>query len=123
MLLFLLCFFFFEEELPREKEASGSEERAATAGDDDSGLEKRHSSIGKSKNLFGGGMGFGNLVNPNILAEKRLKKVHHDETKDKPEEKNVLTDVGKGEVTGKTKTALVGQHFLSLHLTITKVIS
>ena len=117
------CFVFFssflEEELPREKGASGSEDRAATAGDDDSGLEKRHSSIGKSKNLFGGGMGFGNLVNPNILAEKRLKKVHHDETKEKPEEKNVLTDVGKSEVTGKTKTALVRQRFPSLHWTIT----
>ena len=57
-------------------------------------------------------MGFGNLINPNILAEKRLKKVHHDEKKDKPEEKNVLTDVGKGEVTGKTKTPLVRLYFL-----------
>lgn len=82
------------------------------ADDDDSGANKRHSGLGKPKSLFGGGMGFGNLINPNILAEKRLKKVHHDEKKDKPEEKNVPTDVGKGEVTGKTKTpSLVRQHF------------
>ena len=98
--------------MPPEKEVSGSEDRAGTADDDDTGLNKRHSSIGKSKNLLGGGMGFGNLINPNILAEKRLKKVHHDEKKDKPEEKNVLTDVGKGEVTGKTKTPLVDYIFL-----------
>ena len=56
-------------------------------------------------------MGFGNLINPNILAEKRLKKVHHDEKKDKLEEKNLHSDVGKGEVTGKAKTPLVRQHF------------
>ena len=55
-------------------------------------------------------MGFGNLI---ILAEKRLKEVHHDKKKDKPEEKNVLTDVRRGEVTGKTKTPLVRQHFPS----------
>jgi len=58
-------------------------------------------------------MGFGNLINPNILAEKKLKKVHHDEKKDKSEEKNVHTDVGKSEETGKTKTPLVRQHFPS----------
>ena len=92
---------------------SGSEDKAGTGDDDDSGLNRRHSSIGKSKNLLGGGMGFGNLINPNILAEKRLKKVHHDEKKDKPEGKNVLTDVGKGEVTGKAKSSLVRQRFLS----------
>lgn len=95
-----------KEAVPPEKEASGSEDRAEMADDDDTGLNKRHSSTGKMKNLLGGGMGFGNLINPNILAEKRLKKVHHDEKKDKPEEKNVLTDIGKGEVTGKTKTSL-----------------
>ena len=102
---------FLEEAVPAEKEASASEDRAGAADDDDTGMNKRHSSIGKSKNLFGGGMGFGNLINPNILAEKRLKKVHHDEKKDKPEEKTVHTDAGKGEVTGKTKTPLVRQRF------------
>lgn len=102
--MFCLIPAFLEEAVPPEKEASGSEDRAGMADDDDSGANKRHSGLGKPKSLFGGGMGFGNLINPNILAEKRLKKVHHDEKKDKPEEKNVPTDVGKGEVTGKTKT-------------------
>ena len=95
---------FLEEAAPPEKEASGS---------DDIGLSKIHSRIGKSKNLLEGGMGFGNLINPNILAGKRLKKVHLDKKMDKPEEKNVLTDVGKGEVTGKTKTPLVRHHLPS----------
>lgn len=112
-----------EEAVPPEKEAVGSEDRAGMADDDDTGLNKRHSSIGKSKNLPGGGMGFGNLINANILAEKKLKKVHHDEKKekkDKPEEKNVFTDVGKGEATGKAKAPLVRQHFPSLHWTVQK---
>ena len=95
---------FLEEAAPPEKEASGS---------DDIGLSKIHSRIRKSKKLRGGGMEFGNLINPNILAEKRLKKVHLDIKKDKSEEKNVLTDVGKGEVTGKTKTPLVRHHLPS----------
>lgn len=66
-------------------------------------------------------MGFGNLINAGILAEKKLKKVHHDEKKDKHEEKNAFTDVGKSEVTGKPKTNLVRQDFLSLHWTKPKI--
>ena len=63
-------------------------------------------------------MGFGNLVNPNILAEKRLKRVQHDEKKekkDKPEEKNTPTEAGKAATAaaGKTKAPLVRQHVLS----------
>ena len=42
-----------------------------------------------------------------------LKKVHYDEKEDTPEEKNALTDVGKGEVTGETKTPWVRHHFPS----------
>ncbi|KAL9968627.1 hypothetical protein ACROYT_G020739 [Oculina patagonica] len=100
-----------KEAAPPEKETVGGEDRAEAVEDDDTGINKRHSSIGKSKNLFGGGMGFGNLINPNILAEKRLKKVHHDEKKEKkekPEEKNVPTDIGKGTAAaiGKTKAPL-----------------
>ena len=51
-------------------------------------------------------MGFGYLINPNIL-----KKGHYDKKKDTPEEKNALSDVWKGEVT--VKTPLVGHHFPS----------
>lgn len=71
--------------------------------DDDFGANKRYFGLGKSKNLFGGGMGFGNLINFNIFVEKRFKKVYYDEKKDKLEEKNVFIDVGKGEVIGKIK--------------------
>ena len=53
-------------------------------------------------------MGSGYMINPNIL-----KKVHYDKKKNTPEEKNVLTAVGKSEVTGKTKTPLVRHHFPS----------
>ena len=123
----LYCFdlisALLEEALPLKKEAPGSDDRAGTVDDDDSGLDKRHSSIGKSKHLFGGGMGFGNLINAGILAEKKLKKVHRDEKKYKHEEKNAFTDVGKSEVTGKPKTNLVRQDFLSLHWTKPKIIS
>ena len=43
-------------------------------------------------------MGFGNLINANILAEKKLKKVHPDEKKekkDKFEERNVSAEPSK----------------------------
>lgn len=98
-----------------------TEDRAGTADDEDTGLDKRHSSIGKSKHLFGGGMGFGNLINAGILAEKKLKKVHHDEKKDKHAEKSAFNDVGKSEVSGKPKTNLVRQDFLNLHWTKPKI--
>lgn len=110
--LYFLISAFLEEALAPEKEAVGGEERAGATEDDDAGINKRHSSIGKSKNLLGGGMGFGNLINPNILAEKKLKKVHHDEKKEKKEkseEKNIPSDTGKGAATGKTKAPLVSQ--------------
>lgn len=103
-----------EEVAAPEKEAVGGEEKAgAAADDDDSGMDKRHSSIGKSsKHLFGGGMGFGNLINADILAEKRLKKVHHDEKKPEKkekasEEKNIPTAASKSTAVGKTKALLV----------------
>lgn len=115
------CIFFLmsaslEEVTAPEKEAVGGEEKpgaaAAAADDDDSGMNKRHPSAGKSsKHLFGGGMGFGNLINADILAEKRLKKVHHDEKKpekkEKASEENVPTASSKGTAIGKTKAPLV----------------
>ena len=51
---------------------------------------KRSSSVGaSSKKIPGGGMGlYGNLAD--ILAEKRLKKVHHDDKREKKEKSSVL---------------------------------
>ena len=80
---------------------------------------KRTSSIGAAaKKLPGGGMGFGNLINPNILAEKKLKKVHHDdkrEKKSKPEEKSSVPPAEPNKSpTVKTKAPVVRKHFTSL---------
>ena len=72
---------------------------------------KRSSSVGaSSKKLPGGGMGFGNLISADILAEKRLKKVHHD---DKKEKSSVLhAEPSKSPSTVKTKApATVRKHF------------
>ena len=55
-------------------------------------------------------MGFGNLISADILAEKRLKKVHHDEKKekkDKPEERNVPAEPNKAAATAKGKAPVV----------------
>ena len=87
---------------------------------------KRHPSVGASaKKLPGGGMGFGNLINANILAEKKLKKVHHDvkgEKKAKPEEKGSVTSAEPSKPsTTKTKApALVKKHFLSFSVLLLK---
>ena len=57
-------------------------------------------------------MGFGNLISADILAEKRLKKVHHDEKKekkDKPEERNVPAEPSKAAATAKGKAPVVRQ--------------
>ena len=59
--------------------------------DQEDGDNKRHSGILPSKKLPGGAVGFGNLINPDMLA-KRLNKVHHDEKK---EEKNEKMEVEK----------------------------
>ena len=66
---------------------------------------KRFPSVGaSSKKLPGGGMGFGNLISADILAEKRLKKVHHDDKKEKKEKSSVLhTEPSKSPPTKKTK--------------------
>lgn len=66
---------------------------------------KRSSSVGaSSKKLPGGGMGFGNLISADILAEKRLKKVHHDDKKEKKEKSSVLhAEPSKSPSTVKTK--------------------
>lgn len=87
-------------QIQTEKEPPVSQGRtgAAAVEDDDTGINKRHSSTGKAKQLPGGGMGFGNLINANILAEKKLKKVHPDEKKekkDKFEERNVSAEPSK----------------------------
>lgn len=82
------------KDLPAEtpKEATPRNEHVDGLIDEEENVMKRTSSIGAAaKKLPGGGMGFGNLINPNILAEKKLKKVHHDdkrEKKSKPEEKS-----------------------------------
>ncbi|XP_068755634.1 uncharacterized protein [Montipora capricornis] len=75
--------------------------------DEESGI-KRSSNFGAAaKKLPGGGMGFGNLINPNILAEKKLKKVHQDEkreNKGKTEEAFVPTTEPSKPSLVKTKT-------------------
>lgn len=74
---------------------------------------KRSSSVGaSSKKLPGGGMGFGNLISADILAEKRLKKVHHDDKKEKKEKSSVLhAEPSKSPSTVKTKApATVRKH-------------
>ena len=81
--------------------------------EEETGITTRHSSIGAAaKKLPGGGMGFGNLINPNILAGKKLKKVHHDEKREKkgkPEEENSVpsTEPPSKPSTVKTKTPVV----------------
>ena len=94
-----------------EKETISPEHVDGTTDEEEPEM-KRHSSIGAaSKKLPGGGMGFGNLINPNILAEKKLKKVHHDEKREKkakPEEKSSVTTTEPSKpTTVKTKTPVV----------------
>ena len=57
-------------------------------------------------------MGFGNLISADILAEKRLKKVHHDDKKEKKEKSSVLhAEPSKSPSTVKTKApATVRKH-------------
>ena len=66
---------------------------------------KRFLSVGaSSKKLPGGGMGFGNLMSADILAEKRLKKVHHDDKREKKEKSSVLhAEPSESPSTKKTK--------------------
>ena len=74
---------------------------------------KRFPSVGaSSKKLPGGGMGFGNLISVDILAEQRLKKVHHDDKKEKKEKSSVLhAELSKSPSTVKTKApAAVRKH-------------
>ena len=75
---------------------------------------KRFPSVGaSSKKLPGGGMGFGNLISADILAEiRRLKKVHHDDKKEKNEKSSVLhAEPSKSPSTKKTKaSAAVRKH-------------
>ena len=61
-------------------------------------------------------MGFGNLINPNILAEKKLKKVHQDEkreNKGKTEETFVPTTEPSKPSLVKTKTPVVSLSLLN----------
>ena len=74
---------------------------------------KRFPSVGaSSKKLPGGGMGFGSLISVGILAEKRLKKVHHDDKIEKNEKSSVLlAEPRKSPSTKKTKApAAVRKH-------------
>ena len=97
--------FYWFSFISAEKEPTVSHGRLGVAvlEDHDAGINKRHSGVEKAKQLPGGGMGFGNLVNPDILA-KKLKKVHHDEKKekkDKLEDKNVPAEPSKTAATAK----------------------
>ena len=66
---------------------------------------KRFPSVGaSSKKLPGGVMGFGSLISVGILAEKGLKKVHHDDKIEKNEKSSVLlAEPRKSPSTKKTK--------------------
>ena len=66
---------------------------------------KRSSSVGaSSKKLPGGGTGFGNLISADILAEKTLKKVHHDDKREEKEKSFVFhAEPSKSSSTVKTK--------------------
>ncbi|XP_068755636.1 CD2-associated protein-like [Montipora capricornis] len=98
-----------EETSPLEKKTTRNEvvDGLHVNDDEESGI-KRSSSFGAAaKKLPGGGMGFGNLINPNILAEKKLKNVHEDEkreSKGKTEEAFVLTTKPSKPSLVKTKT-------------------
>ena len=85
---------------------------------------KRSSSVGaSSKKLPGGGMGFGNLILADILAEITLKKVHHDDKREEKEKSSVPhAEPSKSSSTVKTKAPVAVRnivpkllHFL-LHL-------
>ena len=86
--------------------------------EEDTGITKRHSSFGAAaKKLPGGGMGFGNLINPNILAEKKLKKVHHDEKKEKKGKSELEENSAPvTEPSKKTKAPVVRKHCTSCSL-------
>ena len=66
---------------------------------------KGSSSVGaSSKKLPRVGMGFGNLILADILAEKTLKKVHHDDKREEKEKSSVLhAEPSKSSSTVKTK--------------------
>lgn len=105
----LVTFYVAEEATPRNEHVDGLI-------DEEENVMKRTSSIGAAaKKLPGGGMGFGNLINPNILAEKKLKKVHHDdkrEKKSKPEEKSSIPRAEPSKPsTVKTKAPVVRKLF------------
>ncbi|XP_068698264.1 uncharacterized protein [Montipora foliosa] len=75
--------------------------------DEESGIKRTSNFGAAAKKLPGGGMGFGNLINPKILAEKKLKKVHQDEkreNKGKTEEAFVSTTEPSKPSLVKTKT-------------------
>ena len=61
-------------------------------------------------------MGFGNLINPNILADKKLKKVHQDEKREnngKTEEAFVATTKPSKSSLVKTKKPVVSLSLLT----------
>lgn len=117
----LLSFFFFsfflvEDSTPSEKKTVKNEYGDGLIDEEEPGI-KRSSSIGAAaKKLPGGGMGFGNLINQNILAGKKLKKVHQDdrkETKSKTEEASASTSEPPSKPSfGKTKAPMVGFLFV-----------
>lgn len=114
--VFLFSFLLVEDATPCEKKAAKNESVDGFIDEEEPGI-KRSSSIGAAaKKLPGGGMGFGNLINPNILAEKKLKKVHQDEkkeTKSKTDEALAPTTESPSKPPfGKTKAPLVGFLFV-----------
>jgi len=105
---------FAGEAAPSEKETASSEHLDGTLENEEPETKRRSSFGAAAKKLPGGGMGFGNLINPNILAEKKLKKVHHDERdkKGKPEEKkSVPASEPSKPSTVKTKAPAVRKEF------------
>lgn len=99
-----------EDSTPSEKKTVKNEYGDGLIDEEEPGI-KRSSSIGAAaKKLPGGGMGFGNLINQNILAGKKLKKVHQDdrkETKSKTEEASAPTSEPPSKSSfGKTKAPM-----------------
>ena len=115
-LMSFFSFFVVEDSTPPEKKTVKNEYGDGLIDEEEPGI-KRSSSIGAAaKKLPGGGMGFGNLINQNILAGKKLKKVHQDdrkETKSKTEEASAPTSEPPSKSSfGKTKAPMVGFLFV-----------
>ena len=113
---FFFPFFLVEDATPSDKKTGKNEYGDGLIDEEEIGI-KRSSSIGAAaKKLPAGGMGFGNLINQNILAGKKLKKVHQDdkkETKSKTEEALAPTSEPPSKSSfGKTKAPFVGFLFV-----------